>query len=236
MAFGLLLVLSGASRAEEKNVRPIIEKAIQAAGGEKQLAKYQAMTFKEKGTYYGEGTPQPYTGKYAVQFPDQFRMEIVGVFTMVIDGNKGWMVMGGNTQEMNKEQLAEQKESQYTGWVTTLLPLQKDKTFQLSPLGESKVGDRTVVGIQVSHPGHPDVKLYFDKDSGLMAKCVYHVKSWMTGKEMEFVSTYERYKQFDDVKFPTKMEMKRDGKQYVEAEVEDVKPLEKPDASLFAKP
>ena len=30
--------------------------------------------------------------------------------------------------------------------------------------------------------------------------------------------------------------MKRDGKQFVEAEIEDVKPLEKPDAKLFTKP
>ena len=191
VAFGLLLVLTGTGRAEDKDSRAIIDKAIKAAGGEKELAKFQAETFQEKGTYYGEGTPQPYTGKYAVQFPGRFRMEIAGAFTLVLDGDKGWIARGGKTEEMNKEQLAEQKESQYAGWVTTLLPLLEEKAYQLSSLGESKVGDRTVVGIKVSHPGHQDVKLYFDKDSGLMAKSVYHIKDRMTGKDMEMVSTYE---------------------------------------------
>jgi hypothetical protein len=236
VAFGLLLVLTGAGQADDKDCRAIIEKAIKATGGEKELAKYQAMTFKEKGTYYGEGTPQPYTGKYAIVLPDRFRMEIEGAFTLVLDGNKGWISHGGQTQDLNKEQLAEQKESQYAGWVSTLLPLVKDKSFQLTPLGESKVGDRTVVGIKISHPGHQDVQVYFDKDSGVLAKTIYHAKNWRTGKETEMASTYGDYKPFDGVKFPTKMDTKRDGKQYVEAQVEDVKPLEKPDAKLFAKP
>jgi outer membrane lipoprotein-sorting protein len=236
VALGLMLILSGASRAEDRDCRAIIDKAIKAVGGEEQLTKHQAETFREKGTYYGEGAAQPYTGKYAVQFPDRFRMEIEGVFTIVLDGNRGWIAMGGNTQEMNKEQLAQQKESQYAGWVTTLLPLVKDKAFQLSGLGESKIGDRTVVGIKVTHPGHNEVKLYFDKESGLLVRSEYRYKDWMSGKDTEMVSNYENYKRFDGLKFPTKMEMKRDGKQFVEAEIEEVKPVEKFDVSIFAKP
>ena len=48
-----------------------------------------------------------------------FRMEIEGVFTLVLNGDKGSFKEGGKVQEMTKEQLAQQKESQYAGWVTT---------------------------------------------------------------------------------------------------------------------
>ncbi len=235
LVLGLLLVPAGESQADTQDCRAIIDKAMKAVGGEEQLAKHRAQTWKETGTYYGEGAGQPFVGKYAVQFPDQFRMEIENVFVIVLDGDKGWMAAGGNTQELTKEQLAQQKESQYAGWVASLLPL-KDKAFQLSSLGESKIGDRAVVGVKVAHKGHGDVNLYFDKGNGLLRKSESHYKDWMTGKDTEMVFTYDAYKEFGGLKVPTKVDLIRDGKKFVEAEIEDVKPVAKLDASVFAKP
>ena len=235
LTVGLLLALTGSGRAEDKDSPAIIEKAIQAVGGKEQLAKFKAYTWKEKGTFYGEGAAQPYLGEYAVQWPNQFRMEIKGVFTLVFDGDKGWLTEGGTAKEMNKEQLAQQKESSYAGWVASLLPL-SDPGFQLSPLGESKVGDRAVVGIKVAHKGHNDVNLYFDKENALLRKSEYRYKDWMSGGERDMVTTYDAYKQFGSLKLPTKVDMQRDGKKFVEAEVEEYKPVEKLDASVFAKP
>src|SRR5262249_6382500 len=111
LGIGLVLAVTSSSRADDKDCRAILAKAMQAVGGEEQLAKYKALTWKEKGTFYGQGNALPYTGNYAVQWPNQFRMEIVGVFTLVLNGDKGWFTMGGDTQEMNKEQVAQQKES-----------------------------------------------------------------------------------------------------------------------------
>src|SRR5262249_40581915 len=116
VAFGLLL-LTGVGRADDNECRAIIDKSIKAVGGSGRLCKYKAETWKEKGTFYGEGAAQPYTGNYAVQWPDQFRMEIEGVFTLVLNGDKGSFKEGGQVREMTKEQLAQQKESQYAGWV-----------------------------------------------------------------------------------------------------------------------
>src|SRR5205807_2708706 len=72
--------------AGEDDARAIVNKAIQAAGGEKKLAKHNAVTMKEKGTYYGMGEGLPYTGNYSFQWPNQFRMEIEGVFLIVVNG------------------------------------------------------------------------------------------------------------------------------------------------------
>jgi hypothetical protein len=235
LTLGLLWLLAGASRADDQDCRAIVGKAIKAVGGSERLAEFKAQTWKEKGTFYGEGAAQPYTGTYTVGWPDQFRMEIEGVFTLVLNGDKGSFKEGGKTQEMTKEQVAQQKESQYAGWVTTLLPL-KEKDFQLSSLGESKVGNRAVVGVKVTHPGHNDVKLYFDKENGLLLRSEYRFKDARTGKESEIVSTGGDFKEFNGVKFPTKIDMKRDGKNFVEAQILEVKPLEKVDPGLFAKP
>jgi hypothetical protein len=236
VGFALLLGAAGPSKADDQgDCQALIAKAVKAAGGEENLAKYKAMTWKEKGTFYGMGAGIPYTGTYAVQWPGQFRMEIEGVFTIVLDGDKGWVKDQGGTKEMTKEQLAEQKESQYAGWVSTLLPL-KDKSYQLAPLGESKVADRAAVGVKVSSKGHRDVNLYFDKESGILVKSDRRAKDEMSGQEVNQEAYYADYKEVAGLKLPMKITIKRDSKQFVEAENLDLKPVEKLDASVFAKP
>src|ERR1700737_983715 len=135
IALAGLLALTAANSiraADDKPARAVIDKALKAAGGADKLAKHPGMTWHEKGTYYGMGDGVPYTAPYAVQWPDKMRMEIEGVFMMVLNGDKGWLQMSGETKPMTKEQLAEEKEGRFAGWVTTLVPL-KDKGFTLTP-------------------------------------------------------------------------------------------------------
>src|SRR4051794_5560973 len=94
---------------EAPNGRAIVEKAIRSVGGEANLAKHKAATWKQSGTYYGLGDGLPYTGTYSVQWPGQFRMEIENAFIAVLNKDKGWMVAGGEVKEMSKEQLAVQQ-------------------------------------------------------------------------------------------------------------------------------
>jgi hypothetical protein len=233
---GLVMGLAGAGRADDAGeLRAIIDKAIKATGGEEKLAKYKAITVKEKGTYYGMGAGQPYTATEAMQIPNQFKFDIQGAFVMVLNRDKGWISMGGNVEEMTKEQVKDTQDTMYVHEVGTLVPL-KDKAFHLAPLGESKVGDRAVVGVKVTHKGRPDVNLYFDKDTGLISKVETRVRDMMTGKEVDQETTYSNYKEVSGVQLPTKIEVKREGKQYVEAEIEEVKLLEKLDDDVFAKP
>jgi hypothetical protein len=234
MAVGLVFALTGALRAEEP--KEIIEKAIKATGGEEKLAKFKAQTWAAKGTYYGAGEGQPYTAEYAVQLPDKIRVDIKNVFILVYDGDKGWMKMGDNAQEMTAEQLAEQKEQQHAHYITTLLPL-KGQDYTLATLGDSKVGDHPVVGVKVSSKGRRDVNLYFDKDTNLLAKGEWTVKAMEEGgKEVMQETLYSDYKDVEGVKVPMKIVLNRDGKKYVESENSDVKPADKLDESLFGKP
>jgi outer membrane lipoprotein-sorting protein len=230
----LALGFAGGLRADEP--KDVIAKAIKAAGGEEKLAKFKSQTWAAKGTYYGMGAEIQYTATYAVQWPSKFRVEIKDFMTLVLDGDKGWIKMGADTNEMNAEQLAEQKETHHSGYVSTLLPL-KDNAYTLASLGEVKVGDRPAVGVKVSSKGHRDVNLYFDKETNLLAKAEYTVKAQEDGgKEVPQEMLYSDYRAIEGAKIPMKMAINRDGKKYVEAENTELKPVEKLDDNTFDKP
>lgn len=225
--------------AADPSPEEIIDAAIKATGGADAIAKQKRMTWAESGTYYGQGTAQPYSSKYAYQFPDKFRMEITGVFTIVVDGDKGWISSMGSVMELDDEQLAEQKEQLYSTRVSMLTPLKenKDKQFTLAAAGEGKVGDRATVAVKVSSKGHRDVTLSFDKETHLLAKVETVVKSdELGGKEVDQAVTPSDYKDFGGLKVATKYVVTRDGEKFVEAEMTDAKFVDKHDDGAFAKP
>ena len=238
LALGLLFVgVNFVRSGEDKDARTIIEKAIKAAGGEAKLAKLKSSTWKEKGIYYGMGEDGfPYTANYAIQWPNQFRLEVEGVFTIVLNGEKGWNRMGDTTKEMGKDELALQLHNHRAGWITSLTPL-ADKEFHMKTIGEAKVGKQVAQGVQVSRKGYPDVKLYFAKDTGLLVKSEHRSKAAeQEFKEVNQATYFSDFRDVDGAKIPHKRVMKRDDKLYIEAEVSDMKVAEKLDAKLFAMP
>ena len=155
----------------------------------------------------------------------------------MVNGDKVWAKTGGEATAIdNKDQIAEAKEECYVGWVSSLLPL-KDKAFQLSPLGEVKVDGKPAVGVRVSHKGHRDINLFFDKESGLLVKRESVIKDFMAdGKEVTQETLFSNYKEVKGAKFPMKVVLNRDGKKYVESEMTEIEPKEKIDDAVFAKP
>lgn len=247
VAAALALAATGAARADDQaDLKKVIDKAIKATGGEEKLAKFHANTFKEKGKFYGmseEGTP--FTGEFAVQHPDKMRVKIEAdaggnsfTFIQVVDGDKVWRKINDDVMEVtDKDEVAEIKEQTYVGNVARLLPLVKDNGYTLAALGEAKVGGKPAVGVRVSHKGHRDVSLYFDKDTGLLAKVESVVKDMMAGgKEVTQEELFSNYKDVGGLKHPMTVLINRDGKKYVDGEISDFELKEKLDDSVFAKP
>jgi hypothetical protein len=238
LAGGLVLTWLGVARSGEgDDARAIVTKAIKAMGGEKSLAKHQTASWTEKGTYYGMGKAVPFTGKYAVQMPDRFRMEIEGAFTIVYAGDKGWIQSKSETKEMSKEELANQKNDHRAGEISSLLPL-TDKAFTLSSLGDMKVEDKPSVGVKVTRKGYPEVKLYFDKKTSLLLMSEFPSKAAEQDfKDCTMTMYFGGYKEIEGGQVPTKLVMKRDGKLFVEAEVSDYKTVGKGfEKSTFERP
>ena len=236
LSFSLVMAIASSTIADDAAAaKEIVEKAIEANGGTEKLEKYNAMTFKSKGTFYGMGGEAPFTGNYAFQFPDQFLMNIENVFTIVVDGDQGWVKVAGNTIDMTKDQIKETQEQLHAGVVTTLVPLLEDK-YTLSTLGETEVDGKPTVGIKVSSKDHRDVKIYFNKDDYMLTKSEYMVLSEEEGKEVNQEELYRDYKKVDGVPVPQKSTIYRDGKKYVESEMFDIELKESLEKSIFAKP
>jgi hypothetical protein len=216
--------------------RAIVNQAIKAMGGEKNLKKHQSFTFEDKGTYYGMGDGLPYTGKFAVQYPDKYRMEIVGVFVIVLNGDKGWTSGMGEVKEMEKDQFDVQRHDHKAGWIQSILPL-TDKAYQLKAAGEEKVDGKAARVVKVSRKDYPEVTLYFDKATNLLVKSEFMTKAAdLKFKEVKMENYFSAYKDVEGAQTPFKMVMKRDGKLYVEAEVTEYKTTTKHDPKTFAKP
>jgi hypothetical protein len=247
LAAALALAAPVVARADDQaDLRKVIDKAIKAAGGEENLTKYKGETFKMKGKFYGMGEGVPYTAEFAVQLPDKSRVQVdgdlngqkVNFFVRVNDGKKVWMKrINQETAEVtDKDELAEVKEDAYTERVSSLVPL-KEKGYELAALGEVKLDDKPAIGIRISHKGHRDVNLFFDKDSGLLVKREATVKDFdMGGKEFQQETLFSDYKEVSGFKHAMKLVINRDGKKYVEGEISDVEVKDKLDDSVFAKP
>jgi len=238
VAAAFACAFSGSVRADStRDAQAILDKAIKAMGGEKVLEKHQTVTWSSDGTYYGMGGDGvQFVGRYATQLPDKYRFEVPNFMTIVVDGNHGWVQANGETNAMNKEQLANAQEELYQDRVTLLLPL-KQKGFTLTSLGGGKAGGYSVVGLKVTHIGHPPIFLFFDTKNFLLRAVESHVKSQEEqNKEVIQRVVYSEYKKFDGVPFPTKFIITRDGNKYVTGTNDDVKFSKELPAKTFEKP
>jgi len=239
---GFLFASAPARADDAADARALVEKAVKAHGGQDKLEKFTAHTVKFKGTFHGMGQEIPITGEVTTQGADRLRMDLDieagGMkfkFVNVVAGDKGWTRMGDETKELDKDQLAEAKEQAYAGWVGTLAPL-KDKAFTLSTIGETTIEKRAALGVKVARKGHRDVDLYFDKETGLLAKTETRVKDDGSGQEVTEESFPGEYKDVQGTKQAAKFTVKREGKLFVVGEATEQTLAEKLDDSVFAKP
>jgi hypothetical protein len=242
LAAGLFLVLPAGARAQD-SPEGLVEKAIKAHGGADKLAKLGAVRLKAKGTAELMGQTVPFTGETTSRFPDKMRSEIQFVvgdqkptLVQVLNGDKAWMSGAGQTQELQGPLLDDMKETIYRNWVESLVPLVKDRSFKLEGLGETKVDGRPAEGIKVSSKGHRDVKLYFDKATGLLVKSEHRGFDPTTMQDADLDSVYSDFKDFDGLKQPQKTVSHRDGKKSVAYKIVELTFPDKLDDARFAKP
>jgi hypothetical protein len=241
---GALLVLANFGRSgEEKDLRAIIDKALEANGGADKLAKYPAHTSKANGKFYGMGEAIDFTMEIAVQ-EKQFRfgmdMRIMGFdlkVIAVVNGDKGWGKVNDDVKDMPADELAEHKEQMHMQAVVSLLPL-KNKDYKLAALGDVKVGEQLAIGVRVSKDGRRDVNLFFDKAKGQLVKSEYVIKDIVSSGDKEITQTnfYSDYKEFQGTRQPTRVLIERDGKKFVEAQMTEIQLSEKLDNSIFDRP
>jgi hypothetical protein len=153
----------------------------------------------------------------------------------VLAGDKGWRSFMGMTMDLDGDALVNEKRNVYLQVIpTTLVPL-KDKRYKLEAANEDKVGDKPAVGVKVTGPDGKDFSIFFDKETGLPVKVVAKVLDFM-GNEFTQETIYDGYKDFEGIKKATKLKGKRDGQDFLDAEITEFKILDKVDPKTFAKP
>jgi len=242
-ALGSLLIAGSGVFAQDQ-ARAIVQKAIQAQGGEANVAKLRTMRIKVEGTTdLIPGQPNlPFTIEDTWQMPNQYKTSSTFQFqgkkftqTQVIDGDKGWIQQDGQTQDLSREAIAEMKEQKYAEDLDRLGFL-KEKQIELSVLEEIKIDRKPAVGVLVKSTGKRDVKLYFDKASGLLVKREHQVLDPASGKEVRQEVIFSDYQQSDGLKHYKKIVALRDGKKVIDAKVTEMEFFRKLDEKVFAKP
>jgi len=225
------------------DAKAVVEKAIKARG-DKAEAKPGVTAWKDKGKLTAGGFELPYTADWAFRAPDKYRFVLVGMLgdtplalTVVVNGEKAWEAMGDGVREITGPKLEYVRGEVYQLWVASLTPLVTDKGFTLAVAKGKDVGGKPTAAVKVTRDKHAAITLYFDKETGLLAKAETTVKDeFQKWKEVPEEVYYADYKESNGVKHFTKLKVVRDGNTLIESTLSDTKVVEKPDAKLFDKP
>lgn len=220
----------------------IVDKAIEAMGGEEKLAKSKAEQWKAKGTIEMMGMKMAYNADYFFQKPGQMRFDIAMEFggmkvTLIAatDGKVAWEKMGDMLRDMEAKKAKAFHDQVYSMALCQLLPL-KDKETTLALADTIKVEGNEAVGIKVSRKDRRDTTLYFDKKSGLLVKSASKIWDEFSDKDVEQEVVFTGWKEKDGIKYFEKLTILRGGKPFIVEEMSDQKALEKLDPKVFAKP
>jgi hypothetical protein len=241
-ALVIILILAARASAADQTPREIVERAIKAHGGQQRLEKLKADRVTLKGTLFINDTKGVFTSEMTVNLPSQFRHTIELIFPTnkrsiveLMDGDKVTVVIDGKPQpKPEASAVAEMRGRLRMDRIVRLTALLSDKAFTLEALGESKIHDKAVVGVKVKVKNERDVKLFFDKETGLLVKSDRILEE--SGKEVVQEEHYSEFKDIGGYTQPTKFVVFRGGKRLMEAELVDVKYLDKVDETLFTKP
>ena len=233
------LVLSGMAWADDRDdLKPVLDKAVKAAGGEK-LTGLKAWALTQRTKAPGGETR---ITRHFIQLPDHRRIEQESeadgkrtVRVIVVAGDKGWIKEpDGTVRDIPKQAGHSLTQRLGTTGVRQVLAL-THPDYKVSPLGESKVGDRTVVGVKVDWGKGVEEWLYLDKESGRLLKVRFPGKAG-DAKAGFREETLEDFKDVEGIVLPYKRISRLEGKVTDEMEVVEFKAADKLDPKLFEKP
>jgi hypothetical protein len=240
----LVVFSAGFVRGQEKDsARALIERAIRAHGGAEALGRIHADRVKFKGVLVLQGHNTPFIAETTVQLPskkkDVIEMNHNGdkhTIVQIINGNNIYITLDGRYLKAEPAQLAEIRAGLELERAKRLLPLLEDKSYQLAVVEDVEVNDRPAAGVRITGRGRKEMRLYFDKEYGLLVRAENRLDAGKGKEEIRQHFFFGDYKEIGGFKRPTKLRAYRDSKQIMEAELLDAKPLDNVDETEFAKP
>jgi hypothetical protein len=241
LSVAALLVVSGLLRAQE-SPREIIERAIRAHGGQERLARVRADRVRLSGTLHVGGGAVSFTNETTVQLPDRFKSVVrvtvrdkTQTIVHLLDGGRAAILADGAPQPVSSVHIAQLRQTLQLDHALRLVPLLTDPAFTLEPLGDTPINGRPAVGVRVLGYGQRDVRLFFDRQSGLLVK-TEQLLDGVGGKDVRNEAYYSRYQDMGGYLRPTRVVAYRDGRRVMDAELMSATPLDQVDPAEFSKP
>jgi hypothetical protein len=185
--------------------RPVIRRAIRAAGGTELRARRPAVhrrfKLRDEATPGGGAPALDITGEVLTQAggrPVRFAYYapagsgLPEKTVLVLNGEKSWRGEDGNVRGFRLADNELLGPARHADRVTSLVPLLEDGRFTLGAFRGGRVDGRPVHGVKVSSKDNPDVLLYFDKANGLLVKSAFRAKQG--GKEVLWETTRRDYR------------------------------------------
>jgi hypothetical protein len=240
LAAGLFLGLGRAALADDEEAKAVVDKAIKAIGGSIDASK--ACTWKTKGTLTLNDSNNKFTTKVTAQGINHYRQEFEGEFdgnpikgVTVLNGDKAWRKIGEDATKLEDDQLANEKRTDYLQIVGQAPSFLKGEGFKVESDEEEKVDGKPATELKVTGPDGKDFEISFDKATGLPVKMTATVVDFQ-GDEYKQETLFKNYKDFDGIKRASKIETKRNGKNFVDYEITEFKVLDKAEKDAFAEP
>lgn len=239
-----LLALVGVSlsltslRADEE-AQKVLDRAIAAHGGTSALEQLTRMVRSTTGVMIANQQELACTTQTFFDLPGRVRNEVELTaekrkLVFVVAGEMGWLVTGGVAQAMSAPALQEAKAFMYTQYVGSLVPLREAKKFTLKSIPGIKVQGKETVGLLVTRKDHDDVRLFFDKSTGLLAQL--QIRTAVVGLVQARDFLFGEYKDFSGAKLPTQYLEKINGQKVIEFKTMKYTFPTKVDDRQFGKP
>lgn len=227
--------------AAAEDAKEIVKKAVAAHGGADKINKFKGVRSESKGVISIMGTDFEFTNQSVSQFPDKqkstIQIEFMGnsiTVVQLVNGERVSLTVNGMAQEIPESQKTELREAIQLQKIMNLTSLLEDGRYELKVIPGVKVDDRETVGIAVGGKDLKEVKVFFDKQTYLVAKVERkaHDPS-LSGDEVNQETIVSDYKEFNGVKKPMKTVILLDGKKFMEAVNTKVEVVEKIDDKEF---
>jgi hypothetical protein len=239
VALGLIVCFAIRARAQD-DPKEIIRQAIAAHGGAGKLNKFKGSKGSSKGTITIQTMEVEFTAESVGMLPDKqkttLKMDVNGMaitLVQLINGDKTSVSVNGMAAPVPDSQKAELKQSSFRQKILALTPLLSDKGLEFKALGETKVGDKDVVGVQISGMGLKETKVYFDKSTHLIAKMEYMGPDPTGTGEVKQEMIVSDYKDVQGIMKPAKVSIMNDGKKFMEATINKQEVMERVDDKEF---